>query len=87
MEEAIITLANGETLTLVEGQLIFPIIRVEKDGEIFSTRVKPIELCLHVHFGLLPAVTDFLCSCEFFFTSEIDSRAYKSSAVVSVERV
>ena len=88
MCRAILTLSNGDTLELHEGQIVMPIAFIHREEEAFTSMVAPYELWYHVHDGLIPCITELLCRYEFFqiFDNE-ESTVYKSSAIVSIKNV
>lgn len=81
---AIIELSNGEKVRVKEGQLLFPVIKYEKDGKIFTSKAEPFELWRHVYNGLIPCITELLVKYDFFQLEENGDKIYKSSAVVNI---
>lgn len=87
MEQAIITFANGEKITISDNDLLFPIIRQDTNGDIHTARTDPFEITSDAHFGIVLKITDLLIQCDFFSVSEKYNNIYKSDSVVSIERV
>lgn len=88
MVRALLTFSNGETLELYSSQKIIPISKhIDKNGDINVSPDRTYELCPHHNHGLIKSITELLSSCEFFELFEDQNKAYKTSAVVSIENL
>ncbi len=87
MEKAKISFVNGENIIVKEDQILFPFRRVETKDKIFISKWEPVKLWDHSELGLLPSLGDMLAACEFFSLTDSCEKLYRSSAVLSIERI
>ena len=87
VNRAKIVFVNGESITVSEGQLLFPFRRIETKDKVFISKWEPVKLWDHLELGLLPGVGDMLASCEFFSLTDSCEKLYRSSAVLSIEQI
>ena len=88
MEKVLVTFANNETITLHCGQIVNPLkTHMCNDGTIVASQAAQFVIEYHHHAGLIPSVTELICSCELFSTEDNPGKLYKTSSVVSVEKI
>lgn len=87
MTKAILTFSNGETLELVEGQMIVPIVSYISDGKKAVSLDEPKEIWHHMHDALIPSICELLVSCDFFYLVDQKDKVYNSNAVVCVHQI
>ena len=80
MEKAKISFVNGENIIVKEDQILFPFRRVETKDKIFISKWEPVKLWD-------PSLGDMLAACEFFSLTDSCEKLYRSSAVLSIERI
>ena len=86
MKKATLTFSSGEKLELEEGQFIIPISKiVVNEDQVGTSQCETYEIWIHSSAGLIPSITEFLCSCDFFHLIDNENKVYKSSAVVTIE--
>lgn len=85
MISANIYFSDKSILTLNEGDRIIPIIHIHSDKGVFASMGRSIELCNHIHDGLIPSLMDAFCLCDYFYVNENRSTVYSSHSIVKVE--
>ncbi len=87
MSKALVTFANGETLTIHEGQLLVPLVssnNCENHKVVFG---EVYEVWYHAHDALIPSILHFFAISEFFFTVDNRKKIYNPKTVVTVEQL
>lgn len=87
MEKVLVTFANGDTIELAEGQLVIPIGKYEKKGEMFAIKGEVRKLEGYGNDGLIPNVCELFYTCGFFSLVGNERKAYSVSSVVSIEHI
>lgn len=85
MISAKIYFSDKSILAVNEGDRIIPIIRIHSDKGDFASMGKSIELCNHIHDGLIPSLMDAFCLCDYFYVNENGSTVYNSRSIVKIE--
>ncbi len=88
MEKILITFANSEKIILTNEQSVTPIkLYTLKNGTSTTGIAETFTPEVHFHDGLIPSVTELVCSCEFFAVADNPGKFYKTSAIVSIETI
>lgn len=84
---ATIYFSDKSTLVLHEKDYLIPVVFNPATGAEsgFSSMSTPIELCPHVHDGLIPSILDALMSCQFFYVGTNCTPVYCTSSIVKIE--
>ncbi|MDE7183814.1 MAG: hypothetical protein K2O40_04885 [Lachnospiraceae bacterium] len=85
METVIIHFSDKSTLSLNEGDFLIPILRIDKDNQIFASLDQPAELWNHIQNGLIPSILDVFVKCDFFYLKNDPNTVYNSKAIVKIE--
>lgn len=88
--EVIVKFSSGDEIKIGENSIIFPIKLVENKDERFCSTSGPIimEDELHIHEGLIPALTTVFALNEFFYLDDDTKEKviYKTSSIVSLKQ-
>lgn len=90
MCSALLTFADGSTLTLKENQRLIPIVSSMDNTPLPHLEVSKsssFELWVHIHDGLIPGLCEFLVNCSFFHLLEDSNTIYKSDAVIKIQNL
>lgn len=87
MNKAKITFANGDVLFLDDSNEIAPILHIKHEKETFASLGEYKPLYPHIHDGLLPAILDVVCFCDFFTIRDNPETIYCSKSIVSIKSV
>lgn len=82
--KAVITFSDASTLTIKETDCINPILPSVCNDTPSASIGNPVEVYSHVHNGLIPALMEAFCNCDYFYINHEYSIAYCTKAIVNI---
>lgn len=87
MCKALVTFANGETLTIHEAQQLVPLVSTDNYENHKIVLGEIYKIWYHHHDALIPSILHFFSICEFFFTVDNPKKVYNPKTVVSITQL
>ena len=86
MVSAKIYFSDKSSITINESDRIVPIVRNSLEDEPFASMGKSVEIYTHTHDGLIPALMNVFCFCDFFYVNGNMDTIYSTYSIVKIEK-